>query len=55
MTKPTSSAPTSNRFTADEIVTVAICMSVPMRSAPITGPNQTAVPPISGMAIALTA
>ena len=38
-----------------EIVTVAICVRVPSRIDPISGPNHTVVPPISGMAIELTA
>ena len=41
--------------TADEIVTVAICCSEPSRIAPISGPTQLVVPPISGIAIELTA
>ena len=55
MTNPTSSRPTISRLTADEIVTVAICCSEPSRMAPISGPTQLVVPPISGMAIELTA
>ena len=41
--------------TADEIVTVATCWTVPSNSAPISGPTQVVVPPIIGMAIELTA
>src|SRR5262249_26217462 len=55
ITKATSSTPTSSRFTADEILTVAHCCSVPSRSAPINGPAHDVVPPIIGMAIELTA
>ena len=55
ITKPTSSKPTISRLTADEIVTVAICWSEPSRIAPISGPTQLVVPPISGMAMELTA
>src|SRR5262245_11544417 len=55
MTKPIRSRPTISRFTADEIVTVATCCSVPRRIAPIKGPAQDVVPPIMGMAIELTA
>ena len=47
--------PTISRLTADEIVTVAICCSEPSRTAPISGPTQLVVPPISGIAIELTA
>ena len=55
MTKPTSRKPTIKRLTADEIVTVAICCSEPSRMAPINGPTQLVVPPISGMAMEFTA
>ena len=55
MTKATSSRPTSSRFTSDEIVTVTTCCSVPIRIEPISGPTQVVVPPITGIAIALTA
>ena len=55
MTKATSITPTISRFNSDEIVTVAHCCSVPSSSAPITGPNQVVVPPISGIAMELTA
>ena len=41
--------------TAEEIVTVASCCSVPSRIAPTSGPTQLVVPPIIGIAIALTA
>ena len=55
MTKPISSSPTIRRFTADEIVTVAICWMMPSSSAPISGPAHIVVPPIIGMAIEFTA
>src|SRR5271154_3779082 len=55
MTKPTRRQPTINKLTADEIVTVAICCSEPSSTAPTSGPIQLVVPPISGMAIELTA
>ena len=55
MTKATSSTPTSSRLTADEMVTVATCCSVPSRIAPTSGPTQLVVPPIIGMAMELTA
>ena len=54
-TKPTSSTPTISRLSADEMVTVATCWMVPSKIAPITGPIQFAVPPISGMAMLFTA
>src|SRR5579885_1091106 len=54
-TKNTNSAPTINRLSADEMVTVAHCWIVPSSSAPITGPSHIDVPPISGMAMAFTA
>ena len=55
MTKPTRSRPTIRRLTADDIVTVAICWREPSKIAPINGPTQLVVPPISGMAIEFTA
>src|SRR6185312_8212837 len=55
MTKAISSTPTSNTFTADEMVTVVTCCRVPSRIVPISGPTQLVVPPISGMAMELTA
>ncbi len=55
MTKPISSRPTISRLTAEEMVTVATCCSVPSSTAPISGPAQDVVPPIIGMAIELTA
>src|SRR5690606_30388099 len=54
ITKPISTRPTIRRFTAEEIVTVATCWIVPSRIAPITGPSQVVVPPIIGIAMALT-
>src|SRR4029079_7402882 len=53
-TNATSKRPTISRFTAEEMVTVAICCSEPSRMAPITGPTQLVVPPMIGMAMALT-
>src|SRR6476660_4494328 len=53
-TNATSKRPTISRFTAEEIVTVAICCSEPSRMAPITGPTQLVVPPMIGMAMELT-
>ena len=50
MTNPNSISPTISRLSADDIVTVATCCSVPSRIAPITGPSQLDVPPTSGIA-----
>src|SRR6516162_202790 len=55
ITKAINSTPTINRFSAEEIVTVASCWIVPNRIAPITGPTQLVMPPISGIATLLTA
>src|SRR5882757_1357398 len=55
ITNTTSSTPTISRFTADEIVTVATCCTIPSSSAPTSGPIQLPVPPIIGIAIELTA
>ena len=55
MTNATSRTPTSNRLTADEIVTVTYCCSVPSSTEPTNGPTQVVVPPIIGIAIELTA
>src|SRR5712691_9581971 len=55
VTKSTSSAPTMRRFQADETVTCTSCCTVPRRTAPISGPIQLIMPPISGMAMLLTA
>src|SRR5689334_9377267 len=53
-TKATSRRPTISRFTAEDLVTVAICCSEPSRIAPTTGPTQLVVQPMIGMAIELT-
>src|SRR3954469_4859011 len=53
-TKPTRIAPTIRRLISDEIVTVAICCTVPSRTAPTNGPSQLGVPPIIDIAIAFT-
>ena len=55
MTKPTSTTPTRNTLSSEEMVTEMISCAVPSSSAPTTGPYQNAVPPIIGMAMALTA
>ena len=55
ITKKINSRPTISRLTADEIVTVATCCSVPSSSAPTSGPTHEVVPPIIGMAIEFTA
>ena len=55
MTNATNISPTISRLSADDIVTVATCCSVPSRTAPITGPSQLEVPPTSGMATPFTA
>src|SRR6516225_6729905 len=55
ITKAISSRPTISKFSAEEIVTVASCWIVPNRTAPITGPTQLVMPPISGIATLLTA
>jgi hypothetical protein len=55
ITKKISSKPTISKLTAEEIVTVATCCSVPSSRAPTSGPIQDVVPPIMGMAIELTA
>ena len=55
ITKTTSRQPTINKLTADEMVTVAICCSDPSSNAPISGPTQLVVPPMSGIAMELTA
>ena len=55
ITNVTSSRPTISTLTADEIVTVATCCSVPSSIAPTSGPIQLAVPPMIGMAIEFTA
>ena len=55
ITNATSRTPTSSTPSSDENVTVAHCCSVASRIAPISGPTQLVVPPIIGIAIALTA
>src|SRR5271167_441292 len=55
ITKAINRTPTIKRFSAEEIVTVASCWIVPSRTAPITGPIQLVMPPISGIATLLTA
>ena len=55
MTNATSRTPETSRLTAEEIVTVTYCCSVPSSSEPISGPTQVVVPPIIGIAIELTA
>ena len=55
ITNATSSTPTISRLTADEMVTVMTCCSVPRRIAPISGPSQVVVPPIIGIAMEFTA
>ena len=54
-TNTTSSTPTTSTFSSEEIVTVTTCCTVPSSTAPITGPIQCAVPPMIGIASALTA
>ena len=51
----TSITPTTSKFISDEIVTVIISCAPPTNNAPMMGPTQEAVPPIIGMAMALTA
>ena len=53
--KATIRRPTSIRLKADEMVTMAVCCTVVSSTAPITGPIQVPVPPISGMAMVFTA
>ena len=55
ITKTISRTPTINRLSAEEIVTVASCWIVPSNIAPITGPIQLVMPPITGIATLLTA
>src|SRR5689334_11410314 len=54
-TKPTSRRPVISTLTAEDMVTLTYCWSPPTRTAPTTGPIQLDVPPINGMAMALTA
>ena len=55
VTNTTSSTPTMSRFQAEEIVTWTTCCTVPSSTAPISGPTQLIMPPISGIAMLLTA
>src|SRR6266851_183402 len=55
VTKSTSSTPTMSRFQADETVTWTTCCTVPRRTAPMSGPIQLIMPPMSGMAMLFTA
>src|SRR5205823_547339 len=55
VTNATSSTPTISRFHADEMVTCTICCTEPRSTAPITGPTQLIMPPISGIAMLFTA
>src|SRR6185437_8876083 len=55
MTKATSSTTTISRLSAEEMVTVTTCCTVPRTTAPTIGPIQLVMPPISGMAMLLTA
>jgi len=55
MTKRISNTPTISRFRAEEIVTVASCWIVPRMTAPMIGPTQLVIPPITGIATLLTA
>ena len=51
----TSMTPTNSTLSSEDTVTVITCCTEPSSRAPITGPIQCAVPPIIGIAIALTA
>src|SRR5207249_11094585 len=55
MTKRIRRMPTINRLSAEEIVTVASCWIVPSRTAPMIGPTQLVMPPMTGIATLLTA
>src|SRR5258708_5759966 len=55
ITNPINNNPTINRLSADEIVTVASCWIVPSRTAPMIGPIQLFMPPMTGIATLLTA
>ena len=55
MMKNTKRTPTIRTLTSDEIVTVVISWIEPSSRAPTTGPYHVPVPPIIGMAMALTA
>ncbi|SVD55412.1 uncharacterized protein METZ01_LOCUS408266, partial [marine metagenome] len=50
----TSITPTTSKFISDEIVTVITSCAPPTTNAPIMGPIHVAVPPIIGIAMALT-
>src|ERR1700722_722778 len=54
-TNPISTRPTINRLISEGMVTVAACSTPLKSSAPMTGPVQLRVPPISGIASALSA
>src|SRR5262249_19099721 len=54
ITNATISTPATSTLTAEEIVTRIHSCRPPTRIAPTTGPSQFAVPPINGMAMALT-
>src|ERR1700719_1453549 len=49
-TNNTSMTPSTSTFTSEEMVTARSCCVTPSRIAPITGPTQCAVPPISAIA-----
>ena len=55
VTKSTSSTPTMSRFQADETVTCTSCCTLPSSTAPMSGPIQLIMPPMSGMAMLFTA
>jgi hypothetical protein len=55
ITNAISKRPTIRRLRAEEIVTVASCWMVPSRMAPMIGPTQLVMPPITGIATLLTA
>src|SRR5439155_2229754 len=56
VTKSTSSTPTMSRFHAPrENITCTSCCTLPSSTAPMSGPIQLIVPPISGMAMLFTA
>src|SRR6266705_2831519 len=55
VTNSTSSTPTMSRFQAEETVTCTICWMLPSSTAPMSGPIQLIMPPMSGMAMLLTA
>src|SRR5690606_10122823 len=55
MRKAIISRPTSSRLKSELMVTMATCWTVARTTAPITGPSQCPSPPISAMAMVLTA